>query len=101
MKKISILGSTGSIGTQTLDVISQHPDKFRVVALAAGKNIDLLKEQILKFRPLAVSVEDEKSASMLASQISTSQTQILYGQDGAETLAQMNEADLVVSAMVG
>lgn len=101
MKKISILGSTGSIGTQALDVISQHPDKFRVVALAAGKNIDLLKEQILKFRPLAVSVEDEKSASMLASQISTSQTQILYGQDGAETLAQMNEADLVVSAMVG
>ncbi|MEK6224519.1 MAG: 1-deoxy-D-xylulose-5-phosphate reductoisomerase [Thermodesulfobacteriales bacterium] len=101
MKKISILGSTGSIGTQTLDVISQHPDKFRVVALAAGKNIDLLKEQILKFRPLAVSVEDEKSASMLASQISTSQTQILYGQDGAETLAQMDEADLVVSAMVG
>jgi 1-deoxy-D-xylulose-5-phosphate reductoisomerase len=101
LKKISILGSTGSIGTQTLDVISQHPDKFRVVALAAGKNIDLLKEQILKFRPLAVSVEDEKSASMLASQISTSQTQILYGQDGAETLAQMNEADLVVSAMVG
>jgi len=101
LKKISILGSTGSIGTQALDVISQHPDKFRVVALAAGKNIDLLKEQILKFRPLAVSVEDEKSASMLASQISTSQTQILYGQDGAETLAQMNEADLVVSAMVG
>jgi 1-deoxy-D-xylulose-5-phosphate reductoisomerase len=101
LKKISILGSTGSIGTQTLDVISQHPDKFRVVALAAGKNIDLLKEQILKFRPLAVSVEDEKSASLLASQISTSQTQILYGQDGAETLAQMNEADLVVSAMVG
>jgi 1-deoxy-D-xylulose-5-phosphate reductoisomerase len=101
LKKISILGSTGSIGTQTLDVISQHPDKFRVVALAAGKNIDLLKKQILKFRPLAVSVEDEKSASMLASQISTSRTQILYGQDGAETLAQMNEADLVVSAMVG
>ncbi|MEX1000169.1 MAG: 1-deoxy-D-xylulose-5-phosphate reductoisomerase [Thermodesulfobacteriota bacterium] len=101
MKKISILGSTGSIGTQTLDVISQHPDKFRVVALAAGKNIDLLKEQILKFRPLAVSVEDEKSASMLASQISTSKTQILYGQDGAETLAQIDEADLVVSAMVG
>jgi len=101
LKKISILGSTGSIGTQTLDVISQHPDKFRVVALAAGKNIDLLKEQILKFRPLAVSVEDEKSASMLASQISTSKTQILYGQDGAETLAQIDEADLVVSAMVG
>ncbi|MGB3364054.1 MAG: 1-deoxy-D-xylulose-5-phosphate reductoisomerase [Thermodesulfobacteriota bacterium] len=101
MKKISILGSTGSIGTQTLEVISQQPDKFRVVALAAGKNTDLLTEQILKFRPLAVSVEDEESASTLASQIAPSQTQIFYGQEGAVTLAEMGEADLVVSAMVG
>lgn len=101
MKKISILGSTGSIGTQTLDVISQHPDKFSIVALAAGKNIDLLKEQISKYKPLAVSVEDEKSASILSSQIDPSQTQIFYGQEGAVTLAEMGEADLVVSAMVG
>jgi len=101
LKKISILGSTGSIGTQTLEVISQQPDKFRVVALAAGKNTDLLTEQILKFRPLAVSVEDEESASTLASQIAPSQTQIFYGQEGAVTLAEMGEADLVVSAMVG
>jgi len=101
LKKISILGSTGSIGRQTLDVISQHPDKFSVVALAAGKNIDLLKEQISKFRPLAVCVEDEESASALASQIAPSQTQILYGQQGAETIAEMDEANLVVSAMVG
>lgn len=101
MKKISILGSTGSIGTQTLDVISQHPDKFSVVALAAGKNIDLLKEQISKYKPLAVSVEDEESASILSSQIAPSKTQIFYGQEGAVTLAEMDEADLVVSAMVG
>ncbi|MCK5391156.1 MAG: 1-deoxy-D-xylulose-5-phosphate reductoisomerase, partial [Deltaproteobacteria bacterium] len=67
MKKISILGSTGSIGRQTLDVISQHPEKFDVVGLAAGKNIELLKEQILKFRPYAVSVQYEETASELAS----------------------------------
>jgi len=101
LRKISILGSTGSIGTQTLDVISQHKDKFSVVALSAGKNIDLLKEQISRFKPLAVSVEDEESASALSSQISSSETQIFYGQEGAVTLAEMGEADLVVSAMVG
>ncbi len=101
MKKISILGSTGSIGRQTLDVISQHADKFRVTALAAGKNIDLLIEQILLFKPIVVSVEDQETASKLDSQIGSSQTQILYGQEGAETVAEIDEADLVVSAMVG
>ena len=101
MKKISILGSTGSIGRQTLDVISQHADKFRVTALAAGKNIDLLIEQISLFKPIVVSVEDQETASKLDSQIGSSQTQILYGQEGAETVAEIDEADLVVSAMVG
>lgn len=101
MKKISILGSTGSIGTQTLDVISQYPDKFSVVALSAGKNIDLLREQISKFKPFAVSVENEESARRLSSQISESQTEIFYGQEGAVKVAEMEEADLVVSAMVG
>ena len=101
MKKISILGSTGSIGRQTLDVISQHADKFKVTALAAGKNIDLLIEQISLFKPIVVSVEDQETASKLDSQIGSSQTQILYGQEGAETVAEIDEADLVVSAMVG
>ena len=101
MKKISILGSTGSIGRQTLDVISQHADKFKVTALAAGKNIDLLIEQISLFKPIVVSVEDQETASKLDSQMGSSQTQILYGQEGAETVAEIDEADLVVSAMVG
>ena len=101
MKKISILGSTGSIGRQTLDVISEHPEKFSVVGLSAGKNIELLKEQITKYRPLAVSVEDEESASSLASEMESSDTQLLFGQEGAETIAKMDEADIVVSAMVG
>lgn len=101
MKKISILGSTGSIGRQTLDVISEHPEKFSVVGLAAGKNIELLKEQILKFRPYAVSVEDEETASVLASLIKSCDTKIFHGLQAIEQIAILSEADLVVSAMVG
>ena len=101
MKKISILGSTGSIGRQTLDVVSQHPEKFSVVGLAAGNNIELLKEQILKFSPRAVSVQNEETASALASLIKPCDTQILHGLKGVEQIAILSEADLVVSAMVG
>jgi len=101
LKKISILGSTGSIGRQTLDVISGHPEKFSVVGLAAGKNIELLKEQILKFRPQEVSVQDEETASDLVSLIKPSDTQIFHGRQGVEQIAVLSEADLVVSAMVG
>jgi len=101
LKKISILGSTGSIGRQTLDVISQHPEKFDVVGLTAGKNIELLKEQILKFRPQAVSVQDEETATELISLIKPAETQIFHSLQGAEQIAVLSEADLVVSAMVG
>ena len=61
MKAISILGSTGSIGTQTLDVIRQHPDQFQVVALVTHSNIDLLEQQITEFNPIMVGVVDEKA----------------------------------------
>jgi 1-deoxy-D-xylulose-5-phosphate reductoisomerase len=101
LKKISILGSTGSIGRQTLDVISQHPDKFSVVGLSAGNNTELLIEQISKFNPLAASIADEKSVRQLCSKVNPSKTQILHGQQGAEAIAKIEEADLVVSAMVG
>ena len=101
LKKISILGSTGSIGRQTLDVISQHPEKFDVVGLTAGKNIELLKEQILKFRPQAVSVQDEETAAELIPLIKPAETQIFHSLQGAEQIAVLSEADLVVSAMVG
>lgn len=101
MKKISILGSTGSIGRQTLDVISKHPEEFSVLGLSAGNNIELLTNQIKTFNPLAVSVADEEAALKLSSQIAPSKTEVLYGQDGAEVIAKLDEADLVVSAMVG
>lgn len=101
MKNISILGSTGSIGTQTLDVISEHPELFRVVGLSARQNLNLLKEQIEKFRPEVVSVADERLAVELSSMINDHNIEILYGTKGASTVASLGKTDLVVSAMVG
>ena len=70
MKKISILGSTGSIGTQTLDIVTDHPDKFQVVGLATGNNIQLLSEQIRQFRPQIVAINNESQLEDLKSLIS-------------------------------
>jgi 1-deoxy-D-xylulose-5-phosphate reductoisomerase len=101
VKNISILGSTGSIGRQTLEVISRFPERFRVVGLAAGKNINLLKEQALKFKPKVVSVRDERDALILAKELPSKTIEIFCGETGAEAVASHPEADLVVSAMVG
>ena len=65
MKYVSILGSTGSIGTQTLDVIKQHPDQFEAVALVAHRNIDLLEQQINEFHPLIAGVVDEDAYALI------------------------------------
>ncbi len=97
MKRISILGSTGSIGRQTLEVVSRFPERFCVVGLAAGKNVRLLEEQIAKFRPKVVSVTNGESAR----ELSHKGIEVLYGEKGASTIAALDEADLVVSAMVG
>ena len=75
MKKIAILGSTGSIGTQTLDVVRAHSDELEVVALAAGSNKERLKEQIREFHPELVSLSDEKKAQELRSEEHTSELQ--------------------------
>jgi 1-deoxy-D-xylulose-5-phosphate reductoisomerase len=69
LKNISILGSTGSIGKQTLEVISRYPERFRVLGLSAGENIGLLLEQIREFRPEAVSVKDERDRESLRSRL--------------------------------
>ena len=65
VKKISLLGSTGSIGTQTLDIAEENPDKFEIVALSAGKNLDVLAEQIMKFKPKMVSISDGADVARL------------------------------------
>lgn len=100
MKKISILGSTGSIGSQTLDVVRHHPDRYQVVALAAGSNWSLLLEQIQEFQPKLVSVSDRETAEKLRMEV-PNEVKVLYGEEGLIEAAAHTEAEFVVSAVVG
>lgn len=100
MKKISIIGSTGSIGTQTLDVIRHHPGRFQVEALAAGGNWSLLLEQAREFQPKIVSVADRKTAEKLQ-EFMPQNVRITYGEEGLIEAAMATEAEFVVSAVVG
>ncbi|RJQ45987.1 MAG: 1-deoxy-D-xylulose-5-phosphate reductoisomerase [Nitrospiraceae bacterium] len=99
MKKISILGSTGSIGKSTIDVIKNHPDKFRIVGLAARNNVVLLEEQIRFFKPEIAAVYDDEAAETLRRK--KLPVEILSGEDGIIRVATHAEADTVVSAIVG
>jgi len=101
LKNISILGSTGSVGQQTLDIISKFPEKFRILGLAAGKNISLLKKQIIKFKPKVVSVRDKEEAASLEKEFRSSDIEVFHSEEGAEAIATNSHVDLVVSAMVG
>jgi 1-deoxy-D-xylulose-5-phosphate reductoisomerase len=101
MKNISILGSTGSIGTSTLEVIEQHSDKFKVVALAAGKNTTLLARQIEKFQPLIASISTKQLAQQLKEKLTKSKTKIVYGEQGLIEIATWPETDIIVCAIVG
>ena len=102
MKNIAILGSTGSIGVNALRVIQANPEKYQVTALAAGKNIRLLLEQIKRFRPLAVAVMEETAANELKAQMTNSgRPEIFFGTEGFIRLATMTEADTIISAMAG
>jgi 1-deoxy-D-xylulose-5-phosphate reductoisomerase len=101
MKNISILGSTGSIGTSTLDVIEKNHSRFNVVALSAGGNLQLLKSQIEKYKPKVVSVVDEVHAIRLKEMLESPGTDILWGIDGYSEAASLKDIDMVVSAIVG
>ena len=101
MKKIAILGSTGSIGTQTLDVIRAHSDELEVVALAAGSNKERLKEQIREFHPELVSLSDEKKAQELKEELAGEAVEVVCGMDGLIEVAGIVSADVVVTAVVG
>jgi len=101
MKAISIIGSTGSVGVTTLDVVARFPDRFRVVAMAAGRNLDLLADQIRRFRPQLVSVETPELARDLADRIRPLQPTIMHGSEGAIAVATHPEAKLLMSALVG
>ena len=100
MKNIAILGSTGSIGTQTLDVVRKNND-LRVVAVSAGKSVEKLEEQIREFHPLLAAVWDEKAAEDLKIRIADTTTKVVRGMDGLLELASMPESDILVTAIVG
>jgi len=99
-KGISILGSTGSIGTNTLDVVRMHPERFAVVSLAAGNNVELVKKQVEEFRPSFVSVFDEKAASALKASVSVP-VEVGFGVEGATRAAAFEGVQMCVSAISG
>jgi len=102
VKRLSILGSTGSIGTSALRVVRRHPDRFQVVGLAAGRNIDLLAEQVREFRPLVCSVADDALAATLRRRLPSGlKCEVLSGAAGSVAVAALPEADIVLSAIVG
>ncbi|MEK3905180.1 MULTISPECIES: 1-deoxy-D-xylulose-5-phosphate reductoisomerase [unclassified Paenibacillus] len=100
MKRISILGSTGSIGTQTLDVVAMHPEAFEVDGLAAGSNISLLLEQVRRFRPRRVSVSTKELAEEIRSSLPAG-VELYSGSEGLVEIAAGGDAQTVVTALVG
>ncbi len=100
-KRIAILGSTGSIGTQTLEVIAKFPEKYSLFGLAAGNNIHLLAQQIKAFRPAVAVLANSAKEQELRELIGKVETEILIGEEGLLALAGGPESDLLVAAMVG
>ena len=101
MKQIAILGSTGSIGTQTLDVVRQHPEAFSVYALSAHRSIDLLIKQALEFNPAVVCIADETYYRPLCEALSDLPIRVLAGEKALAEMVTMPAIDVVVAAMVG
>jgi 1-deoxy-D-xylulose-5-phosphate reductoisomerase len=103
VKAISLLGSTGSIGTQTLDIVTDHPDEFRVVGLAAGRNVELLAQQIRQYQPQIVAISDAESLPALKAAIAdlSPQPTLLVGQEGVIEVARHPAAEVVVTGIVG
>jgi 1-deoxy-D-xylulose-5-phosphate reductoisomerase len=99
MKRLSVLGSTGSIGKNTLEVVAKNPEKFKVTALAVRNNIDELESQINTFRPDVVAVFDESSAESLRAK--NPSVKILAGEEGLKEVVTLEKVDMVVSAIVG
>lgn len=101
MKNISVLGSTGSIGTQTLDVVRNNRQDLNITALCAGTNVSLLEEQVREFKPKLVCVKDESCLSQIKTALADMDVKIRCGMDGLIEAATMPEADIVVTAVVG
>ncbi|MEF3692312.1 MAG: 1-deoxy-D-xylulose-5-phosphate reductoisomerase [Candidatus Moraniibacteriota bacterium] len=97
MKKLAILGSTGNVGRQVLEVVDKYPDKFKIIALSANSNIEVLKEQIKKYQPLFVGVADEIKARELREQIDVP---VFFGSNVNVEIAQLNEYDTLINSVV-
>lgn len=100
IKKLSILGSTGSIGQSTLEIVRRHPDRFEVLALAAGRNKELFRRQAEEFKPIIISLSDEKDINELKRGLSY-KPKVCCGDDGLREVAVCGGVDLAVSALVG
>ena len=100
MKKIAIMGSTGSIGTQTLDVVRENKD-IEVVGLSAGSNVDLMEKQIREFQPKLAVMGNEKMAADLKCRVADQPVKVSWGMDGLLELASMPESEILVTAIVG
>ena len=101
MKNVAIIGSTGSIGTAALEVCAAHPEKFRIVGLAAGKNVKKIADQVRLFRPRLVCITSEASAAALAACINKRKTEVVWSSTGLEQVATMPEADIIISSISG
>ena len=103
VKAISILGSTGSIGTQTLDIVNQYPDQFRIVGLAAGSNVKLLAQQVRRFRPEIVAIRQQEKFSELKEAMASCDYQplLVAGEAGVAEVARYGDAESVVTGIVG
>ncbi|MCB0404409.1 MAG: 1-deoxy-D-xylulose-5-phosphate reductoisomerase [Bdellovibrionales bacterium] len=99
MKSLCVMGSTGSIGTQTLQIVDQFPEHFEVLALTAGKNLDLLKQQVARYEPRYVVVSEASDAEMI--QIWYPGLKVLCGREGLEAVAALEQADLIVMGILG
>ncbi len=100
-RRIAVLGSTGSIGRQTLDVIARHPERFAVSGLAAGRNVELLAAQVTQFHPQVVSAGSEAAAQELAARLEPGDARVVHGTEGLHAVACASNADLVVAATDG
>jgi 1-deoxy-D-xylulose-5-phosphate reductoisomerase len=101
MKKISLLGSTGSIGVNTLDVVERYPEKFQVCALSTGSNVELFATQIRKFKPALAALYDSTKVDVLKELVGDLDVEIVSGQEGTVSIASFPDADIVVSGVVG
>jgi 1-deoxy-D-xylulose-5-phosphate reductoisomerase len=102
MKKIAVLGSTGSIGLNTLDIVRRFPEKFEIISLSCKSSIDALADQIIEFRPKIASVLEKKDAHELKSRLgNNTSTKIVFGDEGYKEAVSLKDVDVVVSAIVG